>query len=129
MPQTDRVLIKNLRCRGIIGVNPEERVRTQDVVVNLVLHTDTRPAADSDDLCDAVDYHAVSTAVVDLVARSEFLLVERLAEEIAGLCLADTRVDRVEVTVEKPDALRFTESVGVAIVRDRDAGHEQDTAT
>lgn len=115
----DRILVRDLRCRGIIGVNPDERVRTQDVIVNLVLHTDTRAAAASDDLADTVDYDSLSRRVSDLVATSEFQLVERLAEEIARIGLTDAQVSRVEVTVEKPTALRDAASVGVSIARDR----------
>jgi FolB domain-containing protein len=116
---SDRILVRDLLCRGIVGINPEERVKTQDVLVNLVLHADVRAAAASDDIADAVNYRTIAKRVIDLVERSEFFLVERLAEEIAILCLADDRVTRAEVTVEKPTALRFAKSVGVAIVRDR----------
>jgi dihydroneopterin aldolase/D-erythro-7,8-dihydroneopterin triphosphate epimerase len=45
-----------------------------------------------------------------------------MAEEIADICLgADPRVLAAEVTVEKPGAVRFAESVGVSIFRTREA--------
>lgn len=116
---SDRILVRDLRCRGIVGIHPEERTTPQEILVNLVLHADTRPAAASDDIVDAVDYDTISRGVVDLIERSSFQLVERLAEEIARLCLRDDRVLRVEVVVEKPDALAFTRTVGVGIERSR----------
>ena len=114
---TDRILVKDLLLRTIIGINDDERVNRQDVVINLVMHADTRAAARTDDIAEAVNYRSVTKDVIDLVENSEFLLVERMAEEIAQLCLTDRRVERVEVTIEKPTALRFAASVGVSIER------------
>lgn len=117
---TDRILIKDLLLRTIIGINDDERVERQDVLINLELETDVRPAGLSDDINDAVNYRTLTKQIIDLVENSRFFLVERMAEEIARLCLADERVGRVRVTVEKPTALRFARSVGVAIERSRD---------
>ena len=115
----DQILIRNLMVRGIVGINEDERNNRQDVLVNLVLHTDTRAAGRSDDIADAVNYRSVAKQVIDLVEGSRFFLVERLAEEIAQVCLSDARVSRVRVAVEKPAALRFARSVGVSIERSR----------
>jgi dihydroneopterin aldolase/D-erythro-7,8-dihydroneopterin triphosphate epimerase len=115
----DRIVIKDLLLRTIIGVNDDERSNRQDVLINLVLETDTRAAARSDDLADAVNYRTVTKQVIELVETSRFLLVERLAEEIARLCLTHEGVERVQVTVEKPTALRFASSVGLSIERTR----------
>lgn len=116
----DRILIKDLLLRTIIGINDDERVNRQDVVINLVLETDIRSAARSDDIADTVNYRTLTKEVIDLVEDSRFLLVERMAEKIAQVCLRDKRVERVQVTVEKPTALRFAGSVGVSIDRHRD---------
>jgi FolB domain-containing protein len=113
----DRILIKDLVVSGIIGINPEERTTRQDVAVNLVLHVDTSPAARSDDIGDAVNYRTIAKQVIEHVQIGEPMLVERLAQEIADICLADPRVRDVEVTVEKPGALRFARSVGISIIR------------
>ncbi|MBW3543246.1 MAG: dihydroneopterin aldolase [Planctomycetes bacterium] len=116
----DRIIIKDLLLRAIIGINDEERTNRQDVLINLSIYTDTRPAARSDDVADAVNYRTLTKQVIDLVETSQFSLVERLADAIATLCLADRRVARVQVAVEKPTALRFASSVGVSIERTRD---------
>ena len=117
---TDRILIKDLFLRTIIGINDEERTERQDVLINLIVEAETRKAGNSDDIADAVNYRTLTKQVIELVENSRFLLVERLAEEIAKVCLADSRVERVSVTVEKPLALRFARSVGVSIERSRD---------
>lgn len=115
----DRILIRDLLVRGVIGVNEDERMRPQDILINVEMLTDTRAAGASDDLADTVDYGAVSKEIVALVEGSRYLLVERLAEEIARLCLAREGVQGVRVRVEKPRALRYGRSVGVEIERMR----------
>jgi FolB domain-containing protein len=116
----DKIHIRDLRLRCIIGVNPEERTARQDVVVDLTLFADLRQAGASDDLADTVDYKAIKLRIVEEVEASAFLLVERLAEHVAGLCLAEPKVRKVRVLIEKPGALRFARTVGVEIIRSRD---------
>jgi FolB domain-containing protein len=119
-PSLDRIIIKNLLVRGIIGINPDERVNRQDIRVNLTMWADTRAAAASDDIADAVNYRTVAKAVIKHIEEGQPLLVERLAAELAQLCFQlDPRVQAVEVMVEKPGAVRFAESVGIAIYRTR----------
>lgn len=116
---SDLIYIDDLHVRTIIGINPDERVNRQDVFISLTLETDTRAAAASDDIADAVNYRTLTKDVFEMVEQSEFLLVERLAEEIASLCLVDERVSSVRVRVDKPGALRFARSVAVEIERER----------
>lgn len=116
----DRILVKDLFLRTIIGINDDERSNRQDVLINLVLDVDTRAAGRSDDIADTVNYRSITKQVIDLVEGSRFFLVEKLAEEIARVCLGDRRVECVEVRVEKPAALRFAKSVGICITRTRD---------
>ena len=118
----DRVFIRDLLLRAIVGINAEERTNRQDVLVDVELEADCRPAGASDAIADAVNYRDVAKEVIELVEGSSFFLVERLAEEIARVCLRDARVDRVRVTVEKPTAIRFARSVGVTIERGRGDG-------
>ena len=115
----DRVFIRDLLLRAIIGINDDERINKQDVLINIELETDTRQAAESDDIERAVNYRDIAKETIELVEGSQFFLVERLAQEIANICLADERVHRARVTVEKPTAVRFARSVGVTIERGR----------
>jgi FolB domain-containing protein len=115
----DRILIRDLLLRGIVGINPDERVKPQDILVNLVLHADTRRAGESDDIADCVNYRSVTKAVIAHVETSSWRTVEKLAAEIARIAVVDFGVARVEVRVEKPTALRFARSVGVEITRTR----------
>jgi dihydroneopterin aldolase/D-erythro-7,8-dihydroneopterin triphosphate epimerase len=113
----DYIEIKDLLLRTIVGINPEERENRQDVVLNLRLETELQESGRSDDINRTVNYRTLCKQVIELVESSQFLLVERLAEEVASLCLGDSRVKGVRVSVEKPGALRFARSVGVVIER------------
>ncbi len=113
----DKIFIRELALRCIIGVYPEERREKQDIIVNIELQCDLRKAGRSDDLNDSVDYKAIKLATLKLVEESRFQLIESLAEHIADLALADVKVNQVTVTIDKPGALRFAKSSAVEIVR------------
>ncbi len=116
---TDQIEIKDLLLRTHIGATDEERRDRQDVLINLTLETDTRAAGLSDDIHDTVNYRTLNKRLIAHVEGTTFNLVEKLAEDLAALCLAEARVLRVRVTAEKPGALRFARSVGVSIERER----------
>ena len=119
MRRLDRIFINELVVSGIIGINPDERVTQQEISVNVIMWADTSVAAHSDDIADAVNYRTVAKRIIEHIESGEPMLVERLVQEIADLCLEDERVDSVEVTVEKPGALRHARSVGIKILRSR----------
>lgn len=120
MGALDRIQIHDLSVEGIIGINPQERVTVQEILVNATLWADTTPAAASDDIADAVNYRTITKALVAHIQRGEPMLVERLVAELAGICLdADDRIQEVELSVEKPGALRHARSVGITIRRSR----------
>jgi FolB domain-containing protein len=117
----DQIVIRDLLVRGIVGINPDERTKRQDIVLNVTMWADTRAAAASDDIDDAVNYRTITKAIISHVEEGVPMLVERLAAEIADICLsADRRIEEVEVAVEKPGALRFAGSVGVIVRRRRE---------
>ena len=116
---SDRIALTGLRVRGHHGVLPEERRDGQDFVVDVALDLDLRPAAASDDVRDTVHYGELAQRLADVVAGEPVDLLETLAERLSGVCLADDRVRRAEVTVHKPSApiaLAF-DDVSVTVVR------------
>jgi FolB domain-containing protein len=116
----DRIVIRDLAVRCILGVGDEERRDRQDVLVSLAVHADLRRAAQTDAFTAAVDYRAIKKRVLALVEASAFHLLEALAEAIAHACLSFPGVDAVQVTVDKPGALRFARSVAVEITRTKE---------
>lgn len=116
----DKIIIKNLLARGIIGVNDWERKRPQNILINITILTDTRQAAQTDKLEDCVNYSTMSKKVLAHAESVNRMTVEALANDLAELCLQEKGVRTVIVRVEKPGAVRFAESVGVEIERSRD---------
>lgn len=117
--QMDRIVIGDLLVRCILGVNDGERREKQDVVINLAVYTDLEASGVSDRVEDTVDYRALKKRVLAMAESSSFHLEEALAHAVAALCLEHPRVQRVDVRVEKPGALRFARTVAVEISRSR----------
>jgi D-erythro-7,8-dihydroneopterin triphosphate epimerase len=115
----DRIIIRDLRARCIIGTNDEERREKQDVTINLALSADLGDAGTSDKMDDTVDYRALKKKILALVESSHFFLVEALAQAVADVCLGEPKIRTAHVQIEKPSALRFARSVGVRISRTR----------
>lgn len=115
----DKVFIRDLALRCIIGIYPEERREKQDIIVNVEMHCDLKKAGRSDDLNDSVDYKTIKKSILELVEESGFQLIESLAENIADIALAHKKVQQVVVTIDKPGALRFAKSSAVEITRSR----------
>ena len=113
----DRIEIRGLRLRCIIGFNPEERRDKQDVVIDLVLFTDLRVGELSDNPADILNYRTINKAVIRHVEASNYNTLEALATSIARVAVVDGGAPQVQVTVHKPGALRFTDDVLVTIER------------
>jgi FolB domain-containing protein len=115
----DKVIIKDLLARGIIGVNDWERKKPQEILINLVLYGDTSQAGVTDDVEDSINYRTIAKKAQHLAETAERLTVEALANDIAQVCLSNPAVIKVQVRVEKPGAVRFAKSVGVEIERSK----------
>ena len=115
----DRIVIRELLVRCVLGVDEEERREMQDVLITVALHADLRRAGESDRLEDAIDYRRVKKEILAAADGSRYRLVEALAERVASLCLAHAGVERAYVTVEKPGSLRFARSAAIEITRVR----------
>jgi FolB domain-containing protein len=116
----DKIIIKDILARGIIGVNDSERLHPQDILINLVIQADLRQAGLSDEIEDSVNYRTITKQTLKIAETAQRLTVEALANDIAKMVLEDQRVVAVTVRVEKPGAVRFAKSVGVEVERSRD---------
>ena len=116
----DKVIIKDLLARGIIGINEWERKQPQDILINIVVFTDTHKAAETDDISDCINYKTLAKRARAHAETSARLTIEALANDLAHICLDEMGVQKVIVRVEKPGAVRFSASVGVEIERSRD---------
>ena len=117
--QQDTIFIRGLEIECIIGFIDWERQVKQKVVLDLELPVDCARAARADDVADTLDYKQVVDQVSGLVAGSEFMLVETMAQRVAELILKNFGVEWIRVTVNKPGAIRGLRDVGVSLERHR----------
>ncbi len=109
------VKIKNLALRTIIGFNKEEREKKQDILINVHLDIESSIAEVSDRAEDTVDYKSITKEIISVVEKSDFNLLEALARQIVSLIATHDGIYWTKVEVDKPHALRFSESVSISL--------------
>lgn len=107
--------ISNLRLRTFIGFNPEETVKKQDIVINIAIRYQLQPMVFEDRVESALNYKNITKSVINHVEQGSFLLLEKLTGDILELCTDFPQVDFARVTVDKPNALRFADSVSLTL--------------
>jgi 7,8-dihydroneopterin aldolase/epimerase/oxygenase len=118
---SDRIELRGLVASGYCGALPEEQQRPQPLEVDIDLHLDLVVAAQSDALDDTIDYGALCAMVERVIVTERFVLLERLAERLAEVSLADDRASAVSVTVRKlrPPVSQQLATAGVHLERSR----------
>ena len=112
---TTRIFIRNLELLARIGIHGHEQGMPQPIRVNVELEAEATPRADNVE--EVVDYEVIANGIRDIIAGGHINLAETLAERIAAMCLADKRVGKARVKVEKLHALQGAEAAGVEIER------------
>ncbi|MDX1696163.1 MAG: dihydroneopterin triphosphate 2'-epimerase [Ketobacteraceae bacterium] len=107
--------ITNLRLRTYIGFNPEEQVNKQDVVINIEIHYPGQSACQTDAVDEALNYKTVCKQVISHVEGNRFQLLEKLTADVLSIAADHPSVTRALVTVDKPHALRFADSVSLTL--------------
>jgi len=100
---------------AIIGFNPEERVNLQEVILNLEIEVDISRAVNTDHEDTIYNYKTITKAIISFVSESRYNLLEKLTYEVLELVMKDERVIRAKVEIDKPGALRFSDSVSVEL--------------
>ena len=113
----DKVFIKNLQIDSVIGVYDWERTIRQRLVLDIEMQADNAKAAASDNISDALDYHAISVRLTEFIEQSSFQLIETVAEQCADILQKQFAVKWLKITLNKPGAIANAESVGVIIER------------
>ena len=102
----DKIVIPQIPVRVRVGVTEEDRSEDQDILIDVELGLDLRPAGTTDDLTQTVDYEAVCAAVATTINVRLFSLIETIGEEIADMILKEYPINEVLVRVRKPGALQ-----------------------
>ncbi len=113
----DIIFLRNLRIKTIIGIFDWERKVKQTVFFDIEMATDVKKAAANDQINDALDYKSISKSIINFVEKSEFQLVETLAEKVADLIMTNFDVPWLRLSLNKKGAIRHADDVGITIER------------
>lgn len=113
----DIIFINDFRLEILLGVYNWERRTPQTVQFDLEIGiTDTgRPR--SDRIGETIDYSKVVARITSSLNDTHFMLVERLAEHVAGLVMSEFKSPWVRVSVTKLAAIKGVKRLGVTIER------------
>jgi len=100
----DKIILKGMRFFGYHGCLPAERALGQWFVVDLTLTLDLSRAGMSDRLEETLNYQEVYEKIKALVEGPAQNLLEALAHQVIAACFSWPQVERVKVTLKKPQA-------------------------
>ena len=116
------IYIRDLLLRTEVGFNEHELGKKQDLLLNISIHYELEGEEESDDPVEALDYRTICKTIVDMVENYRYNLLESVANKVVQYLLGINRIQKVEVTVDKPHALRFSRSVALSISKERVSG-------
>ncbi|MBN2975453.1 dihydroneopterin triphosphate 2'-epimerase [Pseudomonas fluorescens] len=128
-PGMARIRVKDLCLRTYIGINEDEILNKQDVLINLTILYAAQEAVRDNDIDHALNYRTITKAIIAHVEGNRFALLERLTQELLDLVMCNESVLYAEVEVDKPHALRFAESVSITLAASRSASSDKSQAT
>jgi D-erythro-7,8-dihydroneopterin triphosphate epimerase len=109
------ITITNLRLRTFIGFNEEEKSKQQDIVINAEVHYPANKMCLNDNVDNALNYKVICKDIISLVENGRFLLLEKLTSDVLEVCSNHPWVNFAKVTIDKPHALRFADSVSLTL--------------
>lgn len=113
----DRIFIEELTVFAQIGVYDWEQQIKQKLVFDLEMAWDCKQAAETDDVEYCLNYAEVSQVIIDYVESKPFLLIERVACEVADLLESRYQLQGLKIKLSKPKAVAQARNVGVLIIR------------
>ena len=113
----DSIIIKNIESLCLIGINPDEKINPQPIIINLKLLTSFNKASQSDQIIDTIDYSKLVKSIKEFISKSKYNLLETLGDKLAKKILKNKKIKEVEIELIKPNALIESESVSVIITR------------
>lgn len=109
--------IEELKISCIIGVLPEERVKKQEIVVDIEIKK-RLPKTFSDDLSSSVDYRIFAEIAQEL-ALNKYYLIESFANDLAEALLQKTGAESIKVSLKKKSAIREASVAFTYLTRER----------
>lgn len=117
----DRIKLKGIEVYAKHGVLPSEQEHAQVFKVDVTAYLDLTKPGVSDELDDTLDYGELAVQIREVVGTESHALIEKVATSVAEVVLAHEQVERVVVTIHKPEAPVDTvfDDISVTIDRNR----------
>jgi len=113
------VFIKDFIIQEIIGIHEHEKTKKQKIKFNIVVNVNQNTVPDEKDIKSIVDYEKITNKLENLVKNKKYNFLESLAEDSFKEIFEDKRINSVKIKIEKPDAIKNADSVGVEILKNR----------
>tara|TARA_B100001996_G_scaffold197926_1_gene151545 strand:- start:208 stop:636 length:429 start_codon:yes stop_codon:yes gene_type:complete len=113
------VFIKDFIIEEIIGVHEHEKLKKQQIKFNILLDIDQNSVPNEKDIKSIVDYEKITNKLVNLTKNKKYNFLESLAEDSFKEIFEDKRINSIKIKIEKPEAIKNAESVGVEVFKTR----------
>ena len=113
------VFIKDFIIQEIIGIHEHEKTKKQKIKFNIVVNVNQNTVPDEKDIKSIVDYEKITNKLENLVKNKKYNFLESLAEDSFKEIFEDKRINSVKIKIEKPDAIKNADSVGVEVFKSR----------
>jgi len=113
------VFIKDFIIQEIIGIHEHEKTKKQKIKFNIVVNVDQNTVPDEKNIKSIVDYEKITNKLENLVKNKKYNFLESLAEDSFKEIFEDKRINSIKINIEKPDAIKNADSVGVEVFKNR----------
>ena len=113
------VFIKDFIVHEIIGIHDHEKIKKQKIKFNIVIDVNQNTIPDEKDIRSIIDYEKIIAKIENLTKSTQYNFLESLAEDSFEEIFEDKRINYVKIKIEKPDAIKNADSVGVEVFKSR----------
>ena len=113
------VFIKDFIVQEIIGIHEYEKIKKQKIKFNIVIDINQNTVPNENDIKSIVDYEKITNKLKNLAKGKKYNFLESLAEDSFKEIFEDKRINSVKIKIEKPDAIKNADSVGVEVFKSR----------
>ena len=113
------VFIKDFIVHEIIGIHEHEKIKKQKIKFNIVIDVNQNTIPNEKDIRSIIDYEKIIAKIENLTESKRYNFLESLAEDSFKEIFEDKRINSVKIKIEKPEAIKNADSVGVEVFKSR----------
>ena len=113
------VFIKDFIIYEIIGIHDHEKTKKQKIKFNIIIDVNQSAVPNENNIKSIVDYEKITKKLENLARNKKYNFLETLAEDSFDKIFEDKRINSIKIKIEKPEAIKNAESVGVEVFKTR----------